>query len=146
MKEEIKSVEPELDRLKDLGFNIVRLLISWKAIEPRPNTNLDELLPEGKQYLTCIKEIIDKTLIYKNRVSFNILVQLKFKIFDVISTYQGDFIFIPKNNNEIEKKIRRNDVNMFMRDYSKLIKQLNKLFKQHNLCNNVIKYIWNQTE
>src|SRR5215216_2755414 len=60
LKEEIKSVEPELDRLKDLGFNIVRLLISWKAIEPRPNPNPDELLPEGKQYLTCIKEIIDE--------------------------------------------------------------------------------------
>ncbi|HKG72133.1 MAG TPA: cellulase family glycosylhydrolase, partial [Nitrososphaeraceae archaeon] len=60
LKEEIKSVEPELDRLKDLGFNIVRLLISWKAIEPRPNTNFDELLPEGKQYLTCVKEIIDE--------------------------------------------------------------------------------------
>lgn len=60
LKEEIKSVEPELDRLKDLGFNVVRLLISWKAIEPRPNTNLDELLPEGKQYLTCVKEIIDE--------------------------------------------------------------------------------------
>jgi uncharacterized membrane protein HdeD (DUF308 family) len=60
LKEEIKSVEPELDRLKDLGFNIVRLLISWKAIEPRPNPNPDELLPEGKQYLTYIKEIIDE--------------------------------------------------------------------------------------
>ena len=60
LKEEIKSVDPELDRLKDLGFNIVRLLISWKAIEPRPNTNVDELLPEGKQYLTCVKEIIDE--------------------------------------------------------------------------------------
>jgi uncharacterized membrane protein HdeD (DUF308 family) len=60
LKEEIKSVEPELDRLKDLGFNIVRLLISWKAIEPRPNTNFDELLPEGKQYLTFVKEIIDE--------------------------------------------------------------------------------------
>jgi uncharacterized membrane protein HdeD (DUF308 family) len=60
LKEEIKSVESELDRLKDMGFNVVRLLISWKAIEPRPNTNLDELLPEGKQYLTCMKEIIDE--------------------------------------------------------------------------------------
>jgi uncharacterized membrane protein HdeD (DUF308 family) len=60
LKQEIKSVEPELDRLKELGFNIVRLLISWKAIEPRPNSNLDELLPEGKQYLTLIKEIIDE--------------------------------------------------------------------------------------
>ena len=56
LKEEIKSVEPELDRLRDLGFNIVRLLISWKAIEPRPNSNLDELMPEGKQYLTSIKK------------------------------------------------------------------------------------------
>jgi uncharacterized membrane protein HdeD (DUF308 family) len=60
LKEEIKSVEPELDRLKELGFNIVRLLISWKAIEPQPNSNLDELLPEGKQYLTLVKEIIDE--------------------------------------------------------------------------------------
>src|SRR5215217_2178277 len=60
LKQEIKSVEPELDRLKDVGFNVVRLLISWKAIEPRPNTNLDELLQEGKQYLTLIKEIIDE--------------------------------------------------------------------------------------
>jgi uncharacterized membrane protein HdeD (DUF308 family) len=60
LKQEIKSVEPELDRLKDLGFNVVRLLISWKAIEPRPNPNPDELLPEGKQYLTFVKEIIDE--------------------------------------------------------------------------------------
>ncbi|MFL6308766.1 MAG: cellulase family glycosylhydrolase [Nitrososphaera sp.] len=60
LKKEIKSVEPELDRLRDMGFNIVRLLISWKAIEPRPNANLDELLPEGKQYLTFVKEIIDE--------------------------------------------------------------------------------------
>ena len=60
LKQEIKSVEPELDRLKELGFNIVRLLISWKAIEPQPNSNLDELLPEGKKYLTLIKEIIDE--------------------------------------------------------------------------------------
>src|SRR3712207_2951744 len=60
LKQEIKSVEPELDQLKDWGFNIVRLLISWKAIEPRPNTNLDDLLPEGKQYLTCVKEVIDE--------------------------------------------------------------------------------------
>ncbi|HEY1247881.1 MAG TPA: DUF308 domain-containing protein, partial [Nitrososphaera sp.] len=29
LKQEIKSVKPELDRLRDVGFNIVRLLISW---------------------------------------------------------------------------------------------------------------------
>jgi len=60
LKQEINSVKPELDQLRHVGFNIVRLLISWKAIEPRPNPNLDELLPEGKQYLTCVKEIIDE--------------------------------------------------------------------------------------
>ena len=38
----------------------MRLLISWKAIEPRPNPNLEELLPEGRQYLTYMKEIIDE--------------------------------------------------------------------------------------
>jgi uncharacterized membrane protein HdeD (DUF308 family) len=60
LKKEIESVRPELDLMKKLGFNIVRLLISWKAIEPRPNPNLEELLPEGRQYLTQMKEIIDE--------------------------------------------------------------------------------------
>ena len=32
----------------------------WKAIEPFPNPHLDELLPEGKNYLDMIKVIIDK--------------------------------------------------------------------------------------
>ena len=34
LKKEIELVKPELDLLRHLGFNIVRLLISWKAIEP----------------------------------------------------------------------------------------------------------------
>ena len=38
----------------------MRLLIIWKAIEPSPNSNLDDLLPEGKQYLMFVNEIIDK--------------------------------------------------------------------------------------
>jgi hypothetical protein len=46
--------------MKNLGFNIIRLLISWKAIEPRPNSNLEELLPEGKKYLEHMKIIIDE--------------------------------------------------------------------------------------
>ncbi len=60
LKKEIESVRPELDLMKKLGFNIVRLLVSWKAIEPRPNPNLEELLPEGRQYLASMKEIIDE--------------------------------------------------------------------------------------
>ena len=60
LKKEIELVKPELDLLKHLGFNIVRLLISWKAIEPKPNPNLEELLPEGKHYLSMVKEIIDE--------------------------------------------------------------------------------------
>jgi len=60
LKTEIDSVKPELDLLKHLGLNIVRILISWKAIEPRPNPNLEELMPEGKGYLGYVKEIIDE--------------------------------------------------------------------------------------
>ena len=38
---EIKSVTNELDLMKESGFNVVRFLLSWKALEPRPNTDLD---------------------------------------------------------------------------------------------------------
>lgn len=61
LKKEIELSSSELDLLKVLGFNIVRLLISWKAIEPRPNRNLDEeMLPEGREYLTAVGQIIDE--------------------------------------------------------------------------------------
>jgi uncharacterized membrane protein HdeD (DUF308 family) len=60
LKKEIDSVKSGLDLMKNLGFNIIRLLISWKAIEPRPNSNLEELLPEGKKYLEHMKIIIDE--------------------------------------------------------------------------------------
>lgn len=59
LEEEIESVETELDLLRKLGFNIVRLLISWKAIEPKPNPNLNELITEGHEYLTLVNQIID---------------------------------------------------------------------------------------
>jgi len=59
LKQEIESVSTDLDRLKEWGFNIVRLLVSWKALEPYPNKNLEDIEEEGKQYLVLIKEIID---------------------------------------------------------------------------------------
>lgn len=59
LKAELKRIEPEIKRLAELGFNIVRLVVIWKAIEPRPNPNLDQLLPEGVTYLNLVKEIID---------------------------------------------------------------------------------------
>jgi hypothetical protein len=60
LKEEIESVKTELDLLKKLGFNIIRLLISWKAIEPKPNPNLNELMTEGREYLTLVNQIINE--------------------------------------------------------------------------------------
>jgi hypothetical protein len=60
LQEEISNVEKDLDHLKDLGFNVIRLLIMWKALEPVPNPHLDQLLPEAKKYLEMIKVIIDK--------------------------------------------------------------------------------------
>jgi uncharacterized membrane protein HdeD (DUF308 family) len=60
LNSEIQLVKSELDLLKKTGFNIVRLLISWKALEPRPNPNLNDLLPEGIEYLSYMKQIIDE--------------------------------------------------------------------------------------
>ena len=33
LKAELKKIEPEIKRLAELGFNIIRLLVIWKAIE-----------------------------------------------------------------------------------------------------------------
>ena len=64
LKAELRVIEPEIKRLAELGFNILRLLVMWKAIEPRPNPNLDQLLPEGENYLNLVKEIIDMLYLY----------------------------------------------------------------------------------
>jgi aryl-phospho-beta-D-glucosidase BglC (GH1 family) len=55
---ELDVVKNELDLMKELGFNIVRLPVIWKALEPSPNPNLDILLPEGERYLTLISRVI----------------------------------------------------------------------------------------
>lgn len=64
LRREIEEVRPHISALKELGYNIVRLLIMWKAIEPRPNPNLDQLLPDGETYLSLVKEIIDAMYSY----------------------------------------------------------------------------------
>jgi hypothetical protein len=84
LNKEIQLVKSELDLIKNLGFNIVRLLISWKALEPRPNPNLNELLPEGKKYLSYIKQIIDELY------SRNIYVILDFHQDIANEAYGGD--------------------------------------------------------
>jgi len=60
LNEEIQVVKSELDLLKKLGFNIIRLLVSWKGVEPTPNPNLDELVSEGQKYLSYVNQIINE--------------------------------------------------------------------------------------
>ena len=59
LENEIERVRRELDLIKLSGFNIIRLLLIWKAIEPKPNPNLEELLPEGQEYLRKMSKIMD---------------------------------------------------------------------------------------
>src|SRR5437868_4972236 len=48
---ELQNVQPHLDLIQQLGFNVVRLPLMWKGLEPYPNPNLEQLLPQGQQYL-----------------------------------------------------------------------------------------------
>ncbi|HEX7140981.1 MAG TPA: cellulase family glycosylhydrolase [Nitrososphaeraceae archaeon] len=60
LDEEIKKMDVDIDRLKHLGLNIVRLLILWKGLEPSPNPDIDKkLLPEGENYLNLMRKVID---------------------------------------------------------------------------------------
>lgn len=57
--QELQVLKNEFDYMQQLGFNIVRLLVVWKAIEPEKNTNPEILSEDGIKYLELVKEIID---------------------------------------------------------------------------------------
>ena len=65
LKTELRIIEPEIKSLAELGFNIVRLLVMWKAIEPDPILTWTNFLPEGENYLNLVKEIIDMLYSYR---------------------------------------------------------------------------------
>lgn len=50
---------PSLDWLPALGFNVARVPIIWKAMEPRVNPNPGQLLPEARHYLEMLTRILD---------------------------------------------------------------------------------------
>jgi hypothetical protein len=47
VEKELKNIAPCLDFLKELGFNVVRLPIMWKGLEPAPGTNTNQEYLEG---------------------------------------------------------------------------------------------------
>ena len=46
--------------MKESGSNVVRFLLSWKALEPWPNPDLDRLLLEGEEYLKLVQQTVDE--------------------------------------------------------------------------------------
>jgi Cellulase (glycosyl hydrolase family 5)/Glycoside hydrolase family 5 C-terminal domain len=134
LKKEIESVKPELDLLKRLGFNFIRLLISWKAIEPRPNPNLDEILPEGKRYLGYVKEIIDE--LYKR----DLYVLLDFHQDIAHEIYGGDgfpdwALAIDSKHKKPKPSNLRDKKWQFAYMINKLVKNTLKSFWENNLTN-----------
>jgi Cellulase (glycosyl hydrolase family 5)/Glycoside hydrolase family 5 C-terminal domain len=134
LKKEIETVKPELDLLKHLGFNFIRLLISWKAIEPRPNSNLGEILPEGKRYLGYVKEIIDE--LYKR----DLYVLLDFHQDIAHEIYGGDgfpdwALAIDSKHKKPKPSNLRDKKWQFAYMINKLVKNTLKSFWENNLTN-----------
>ncbi len=53
LRDELSRVRPYLDLLKDLGFNVVRLLVMWKGLSPLPDGNV------SRDYLGALAAVID---------------------------------------------------------------------------------------
>jgi aryl-phospho-beta-D-glucosidase BglC (GH1 family)/lysophospholipase L1-like esterase len=58
-KSELQARRSDLDTIRSLGMNIVRLPVMWKALEPRPNPDPAQLLPEGVAYLDLLRLLVD---------------------------------------------------------------------------------------
>lgn len=60
MAHALAQVAPQLDLLRAVGCNVVRLLVIWKALEPEPvDINADALHPSGQAYLRLLGQVID---------------------------------------------------------------------------------------
>lgn len=143
------------------NLEIVRLLLQHPRVDPSDDKNLAIKIAHDRNHLQIVLlllqdsrvkpfrfmcDIIDEILEHRqDLLAFNIINVIKGKLNNDNCWLNGT-IFHNKQITNVKKLIRKKKTNKFMRDYSKLIKQLNKLFKQHNLCNNVIKYIWKLVE
>lgn len=56
---ELARASAALDRIPRMGFNVVRLLVTWKALEPRPLPEGAPLDAEARRYLGCVRAILD---------------------------------------------------------------------------------------
>jgi hypothetical protein len=59
MQEALAEVAPSLDLMKTLGFNVARIPVIWKAMEPELNPNPEQLLAAATHYLELLTVIID---------------------------------------------------------------------------------------
>lgn len=139
---EINDVSKELDMMKESGFNIVRLLLSWKAIEPRPNPDLEKLLPQGEQYLKLVKQVIDE--LYSRKL----LVLLDFHQDIAHEVCGGDgfpdwALAITKKIKRPDKTIKNNKIWASYYQINKLVRNTLSSFWYNNLTNeeeNMVKY------
>ncbi|MGH9978435.1 MAG: cellulase family glycosylhydrolase, partial [Nitrososphaeraceae archaeon] len=131
---EIESVAKELDLLSESGFNVIRLVLSWKAIEPTPNPDLDRILPEGEEYLRLVLQIIDELY------SRNLLVLLDFHQDIAHEVCGGDGFpdWALALNSEVkrpEKPVKNNKLWAMSYQMNKLVKSTLYSFYHNDLTN-----------
>jgi aryl-phospho-beta-D-glucosidase BglC (GH1 family) len=61
LQNELKAVGPQLDLMRTLGFNAVRIPVMWAALEPSPLASVPgPLAQEGQRYLRLLRNVIDE--------------------------------------------------------------------------------------